>query len=387
MEIGYCPEHVMDRAVYKQLHKRRADVDRCLSVRYPAAAVRPSGDFGRLILRSETLSGEVGQIGRMIVDRVAAGLLEVGAEPAYMTLSVQMPETSEERELRTLIRMVDEGCGRYDTDIVDAQVCVTPAVKHMTVTLTAAGFGACESEDSWPHDKTRDKEHDKECGKEPANEHVKGQNLQQVRMPRPGDAIVMTGYAGYAGAGRIADVRAKDLHKRYHPDFIDQAADYLNHLSMAKVIGTVRDFGCGESENHGILHPQYQSPKNQKNKKSQISQSLFVCGAGGVFGALWRLAKTGDVGFDVDMKKILLKQQIVEICDYFDINPYMLDAQGAMLVCTDRGEALARVLEDAGYPAAVIGLVKEGHDKCLINEDEVRHLDMPRGDEAAKLLM
>lgn len=351
MEIGYCPEHVMDRAVYKQLHKRRADVDRCLSVRYPAAAVRPSGDFGRLILRSETLSGEVGQIGRMIVDRVAAGLLEVGAEPAYMTLSVQMPETSEERELRTLIRMVDEGCGRYDTDIVDAQVCVTPAVKHMTVTLTAAGFEACGV---------------------------------QVRMPRPGDAIVMAGYAGYAGAGRIADARAQDLHKRYHPDFIDQAADYLNHLSMAKVIGTVRDFGCGESENHGILHPQYQS---QKNQKKQISQSLFVCGAGGVFGALWRLAKTGDVGFDVDMKKILLKQQIVEICDYFDINPYMLDAQGAMLVCTDRGDAMVRVLEDAGYPAAVIGLVKEGHDKCLINEDEVRHLDMPRGDEAAKLLM
>ena len=74
---GPCPENVMSRAVYKQLHKHRTDVKRCLSERYPAVAAMPSesNSNGRLILKSETLTGRAAHIGQMLADRVAAQIL------------------------------------------------------------------------------------------------------------------------------------------------------------------------------------------------------------------------------------------------------------------------------------------------------------------------
>lgn len=325
---GPCPENVMSRAVYKQLHKHRTDVKRCLSERYPAVAAMPSesNSNGRLILKSETLTGRAAHIGQMLADRVAAQILAAGAVPMYMTLTVLMPVDVEEQELRVLIHEIEAACERYQTDLLDVQVNVTEAVNQMTVTMTGAGFGVVVPE-------------------------TKAQE---------GDALVMIGYAGYAGAACIADVKAAQLHERYHPDFIDKAADYLKTVSLAEQIALL-----------------------QKMPEDSIHQ-ITVCGEQGVFGALWQLARIADVGFEVDLKKILLKQQIVEICDYFDINPYMLESQGAMLVCTNRGEALTELLEAAGYEAAVIGYIKSGHDKCIVNDDEVRYLDMPKGSEIVK---
>lgn len=329
---GPCPEHIMSRAVYKQLHKHRKDVDRCLSERYPAVAAMPSEVCGRLILKSETLTGRAAHIGQMLIDRVAAQILAAGAVPMYMTLSVLMPVSEEEQELRVLIRWIEEACKRYETDLLDVQVSVTEAVNEMTATIAGTGF-------------------------DDGAENKKGD-----QKALEGDAIVMVGYAGYAGAACIADIKASKLHERYHPDFIDKAADYLKTVSLA--------------ERLQLLH------KMPHDSVHQIS----ICGEQGVFGALWQLSRTSDVGFEVDLKKILLKQQIVEICDYFDINPYMLESQGAMLVCTDKAGALTELLENAGYESAVIGYVKSGHDKCIVNEDEVRYLDMPKGNEMIKAL-
>ena len=329
---GPCPEHVMSRAVYKQLHKHRKDVTRCLSERYPAVAAMPSKVSGRLILKSETLTGKAAHIGQMLVDRVAAQILAADAVPMYMSLSVLMPVSEEEQALRILIRYIEAACQRYQTDLLDVHVNVTDAVNEMTATIACTGFD------------------------------THNENKTDEKKALEGDAIVMVGYAGYAGAACIADIKEAKLHERYHPDFIDKAADYLKTVSLAEQLQ--------------LLH---QMPEDSVH---QIS----ICGKQGVFGALWQLSRIADVGFEVDLKKILLKQQIVEICDYFDINPYMLESQGAMLICTNRSSALTELLEHAGYESTVIGYVKSGHDKCIINEDEVRYLDMPKGNEMIKAL-
>ncbi len=53
---------------------------------------------------------------------------------------------------------------------------------------------------------------------------------------------------------------------------------------------------------------------------------------GGIFGALWEMAESSGIGLEIDLKKIPLKQETVEICELFDINPYGLIASGAMLM-------------------------------------------------------
>ena len=107
---------------------------------------------------------------------------------------------------------------------------------------------------------------------------------------------------------------------------------------------------------------------------------------GGIFGALWEMAEASGVGLEIDLKKIPVRQESIEICEYFGINPYELISSGSMLIAASDGNMLVRNLEKEGIPAAVVGKAMEGNDRILINDGEVRFLEPPKTDELYKVL-
>ncbi|HPU63013.1 MAG TPA: hydrogenase maturation factor, partial [Mobilitalea sp.] len=76
----------------------------------------------------------------------------------------------------------------------------------------------------------------------------------------------------------------------------------------------------------------------------------------------------------------------VEICEFFDINPYMLISGGCLLIVTDRGNLLTDRLIAEGIPATVIGRITEGNDRILLNGEERRFLEPPKADELYKVI-
>ena len=50
---------------------------------------------------------------------------------------------------------------------------------------------------------------------------------------------------------------------------------------------------------------------------------------GGVFGALWEMAEASGVGLEIDLKKIPIRQETIEICEFFNLNPYQLISSGS----------------------------------------------------------
>ena len=106
---------------------------------------------------------------------------------------------------------------------------------------------------------------------------------------------------------------------------------------------------------------------------------------GGIFGALWEMAAASGVGLEIDLKAIPIRQETVEICEVFDINPYMLISSGSMLIGTSRGTRLVSELEKAGVPAVVVGHATVGNDRVIINGDEKRFLEPPKVDELYKI--
>ena len=82
----------------------------------------------------------------------------------------------------------------------------------------------------------------------------------------------------------------------------------------------------------------------------------------------------------------IIRQETVEICEYFDVNPYGLISSGAMLMATEDGESLVKDLCEAGIPATVIGKAVAGNDRVIIREDERRFLEPPKTDELYKVL-
>ena len=106
---------------------------------------------------------------------------------------------------------------------------------------------------------------------------------------------------------------------------------------------------------------------------------------GGVFGALWEMAERSGVGLQIDMKEIPVRQETIEICNYLNISPYELMADGSLLIACRSGHKLMRELLEAGINAAVIGTVTEGNDRCLLNGEEKRFLEPAREDEIYKI--
>ena len=107
---------------------------------------------------------------------------------------------------------------------------------------------------------------------------------------------------------------------------------------------------------------------------------------GGIFGALWEMAEASGVGLEIDLKKIPIRQETVEVCEFFGVNPYLLISSGCMLMAAQDGNHLVRELEKAGIKATIIGQATAGNDRVLLNEDERRFLEPPKTDELYKVI-
>ena len=104
-------------------------------------------------------------------------------------------------------------------------------------------------------------------------------------------------------------------------------------------------------------------------------------GSGGILAALWELSETAHTGFEIDMPQIALKQETVEICEFYRLNPYLMTSAGSYLILTSEAEAVVRVLEDAGVSAGRLGAARDQNARVIRNGEEIRYLDRPAPDE------
>lgn len=160
--------------------------------------------------------------------------------------------------------------------------------------------------------------------------------------------VLMIGYAGLAGSVCIAEKKQQELFTRYPQFFVEQAI--AQKALLQKIPEAVTAMMSDEC---GIL---------------QLSK-------GGVFQGLWYIAELTGVGLEIECKKIPIKQETIEICNFFDINPYLLYADKGMLVVTDNGYRMKHKLKQLGIDAEIIGVTTKGPDKAVINDEERRFLE------------
>ena len=175
---------------------------------------------------------------------------------------------------------------------------------------------------------------------------------------KPGQDLVVTKWIGLEGSAIVASEKEQELKEKLPSELVETAksfADLLSVVDDAKVAMKV-----GVSAMHDVTE-------------------------GGIFGALWEMAEASGVGLDIDLKKIPIRQETIEICEVYDINPYLLISSGAMLVGTDHGSRLVEELTRAGIHASVIGYAVEGRDRIVRNGDEKRFLEPPKTDELYKV--
>jgi len=97
----------------------------------------------------------------------------------------------------------------------------------------------------------------------------------------------------------------------------------------------------------------------------------------GIFGGLWEFEEIHGHGLNIDLSKISILQEVIEVCEYMNVNPYTYPSNGAWLIRSDKAYELKDYLERNGISAAVIGYETDNNDRVVTNDDETRFLTPP----------
>lgn len=327
MKIGKLPENVLERSVIRQIRHRRNEVLMGPAVGVDCAAVEAQeGDV--FTFSTDPITGTVHDLGAHCIYVTANDLAASGAEPVGVMLSVLLPPETEESAIRKIVQDADRVCEGLGIEILGGHTEVTNAVSQILITVT--GIGRLKKEDLLLPDRVE-----------------------------PGDSIVVSKWIGLEATSILAKEREKELLGRFSTELIRTAAGFDRYLSV------VEDAGIAKKAGVKMMH--------------DITE-------GGVFGALWEVGEAASCGLTAEVRSIPIRQETVEICEYFGVNPYQIMSSGSMMMITKDGEGLVRALCGRGINAAVIGHLTEGNDRILINQGETRYLERPQPDELYRAL-
>ena len=177
--------------------------------------------------------------------------------------------------------------------------------------------------------------------------------------PLAGDDLVVTKWIALEGTSMLALEKKEELSSRYPVPFVEEAERFKGLLDIRAEAAVAVKSGV---------------------------RAIHDVSSGGIYASLWEMSEKAGCGLEVDLRKIPVRQETIEICEFFELNPYQLTSGGALLIATGDGKGLVKKLEEEGIPAVVIGALKEGNDKIIVNGDEKRFLESPQADEIHKVL-
>ena len=326
MKIGKVQESVLKRSVLRQLKTRRGEIILGAGLGEDCAILAP-GEGEIVLLSSDPITGTGKDMARYGIHASANDIAASGGEPTAVLLTILLPPSCEEKELRELMAQAEETCASLHIQIAGGHTEVTDAVNRMVLTVTAVGKAAAGT-------------------------------AVATGTAKPDGDLVVTKWIALEGTSIAAKEKEEQLRTRFPGFLVEEAMAFDRYLSII--------------------------PEAAVAGKSGV-WALTDVTEGGIFGALWEMAESSGVGLEIDLKKLPIRQETVEICNFLDWNPYELISGGSLLIAAENGADLVRKLEAEKIPAAVVGRTTRGKDRIVKNGEEKRFLEPAKPDELYQL--
>lgn len=324
MNTGKVSESIYKRSVYKAIHTTGYQGNDTMDgAGLGADCAILAYDDVKLVTAQAMANGRDVNVGARALHHAMNHLAVLGYTRAKATVSVLVPEELREIKLRNMLEKLAEDAAKLATEIVNTEVHVLPGLSKIVVNCTVSQ--AC----------------------------VSSRDICEGKA-KPGQDLVMTKWIGLEGTVALVGEKFSQLQTRYPLQILEQASDFEKYLSVLPEAATAMESGM---------------------------TAMHVVREGGVFGALWEFAQRSGVGLVVDLKRIPVKQETIEVCEFFDINPYELLSGGSLLIAVDNGMDVVAALQQQGIAAAIIGKCNDSNDRVVINGEEKRFLEPAKHDE------
>ena len=326
MRLGKISDSILKRTVLKQIKKNRKEVLSGAGIGEDCAIFSCEGSNMASCVVQDTL-----QDGRDMwraVHKAANNLATAGAQPLAVMLSILLPEKASEEKLKKLMESATQAARELQIQIAGGHTAVSKYVTQKLVTVTAYGL-------------------------------VSQGGAYTTKGVKPGQDIVMTKWIGLEGTAILAQKKKEELRNRYPEYLIDEAAAFDQYMSILPEAATAIKSGVC------VMHD---------------------ASEGGILATLWELAESSGVGLHIDLKKLPIRQETVEVCEFCDVNPYELLSGGCLVMTTQDGDRLVEALQEQNIPAVVVGKITDSNDRMIYNGEEKRFLDKPKTDEIYRFL-
>jgi hydrogenase expression/formation protein HypE len=287
-------------------------------------------DFGEKILVASTdpITGAVEDIGFYAVHVNANDVAVAGARPKWFLITILLPEGSDEELPERIMDEIDREAKKLGIAILGGHTEVTPGLDRPIVIGTMLG-------------------------------EVEGEKLVRPDGARPGDAIVMTKWAGLEGTSIIAREKREELKNTFGDGFVERAEALIEYLSVVNEAMILRDYA-------NAMHDPTE---------------------GGVANGIHEMADAADLGFRVFPDKIPIRDETLKVCDSYGLNPLALISSGSLLAAVPRDHAkfVVERLLSKGINAAIIGEFLAEKKRVAVVNDEERPFPRPKTDELWKV--
>ena len=326
MKIGKVSQTVLKRSILKTLQFQREETIIQPSVEEMCYGIEVKEDE-QILSTSAALYGNEKDLGVFALAQVVNDLATRGAKAVGVSVHIMLPPYAYESRLKTMMEHIERAGSAHAVQILCAKAEVSPAINKAIVYMNGMGV-------------------------------LKKGELLQSNMGKADQDIVLLKWIGLEGTFRVMREKEEELSKRFVPTFLNQIQMLEPEIFSEKALFLAKDFGVS------AMH--------------QIT-------SGGILAALWEFAESSDVGMEVDLKKMSIKQETVEVCEYFHLNPYQLTSAGSVLIATDRGEELVSKFAEKGIQATVLGRTTVDKARVILGGEEKRFLDRPAADELLKI--
>ena len=326
MKIGKVSQTVLKRSMLKplQFHREEAMIQ-------PSAEEMCYGitckDDEETLVSSAVLYGDEKELGVFALAQVMNDLATRGAQMVGASVHIMLPPYAYESRLKAMMENMERAGSAHAVQIMCAKAEVSPVINKAIVYLNGVGV-------------------------------LKKGELLQSNMGSAGQDIVLLKWIGLEGTFRAMHEKEAELSERFVPTFLNQIRQMEPELFSADALAVAKK--------HGVVAMQ------------QIT-------SGGILATLWEMADASNVGLEVDLKKMTIRQETVEVCEFCHLNPYQLTSVGSVLIFTEDGEELVQKYEELGIQATLLGKTTADTARVILGGEEKRFLDKPAADELLKI--
>ena len=326
MKIGKVSQTVLKRSMLKPLQFHREEAMIQPSVEEMCYGITCKDDEETLV-SSAVLYGDEKDLGVFALAQVMNDLATRGATLVGVSVHIMLPPYAYESRLKAMMEHVERAGSAHAVQVMCAKAEVSPAISKAIVHMNGVGV-------------------------------LKKGTLLQSNMGSANQDIVLLKWIGLEGTFRAMREKEEELSKRFVPTFLNQIRQMEQELFSADAIAVAREHGASAMQ--------------------QIT-------AGGILATLWEMAEASDVGMEVELKQMAIRQETVEVCEFCHLNPYQLTSAGSVLIFTERGEELVQRYEELGIQAALLGRATTDSARVILGGEEKRFLDRPAPDELLKI--